>query len=94
MGKQDKLNMEHLNQILEICKKIKGFHDMVNKTQSDPNIVNYEIYVHKIIVELIQKLNNNGRSNDVKQLYLDIDKYIPEKNKKLKNALLNEYEIA
>ncbi|MDD5021103.1 MAG: radical SAM protein [Endomicrobiaceae bacterium] len=86
--------MEHLNQILEVCKKIKGFHNMVNKTQSDPNIDNYEVYAYKIIVELIQKLNNSGRTDEVKQLYLDIDKYVPEKNKKLKNALLNEYEIA
>ncbi|MDD3065384.1 MAG: radical SAM protein [Endomicrobiaceae bacterium] len=86
--------MEYLNQILEICKKIKGFHDIVNETQYDQSGAYYERYAKRVVVELIQKLNNDGRFDDVRQLYLDIDNYVPKANKKLKNILLNEYEIS
>jgi len=81
--------MKHLNLILEICKNIQGFQNIANESD-----LNFEVYVYKIVVELIQKLNNSGRFNDVRQLFLDVNKYIPETNKKLKNILLNEYEIA
>lgn len=86
--------MEKMNK--EIYQKVKKYQKLLSGDNLDKefSIWANENSIYRIIVELIQKLNNSGRFNDVNNFFLDINKYIPESNKKLKNILLNEYEIA
>jgi MoaA/NifB/PqqE/SkfB family radical SAM enzyme len=88
--------MEHIKRILSLCNQINERRQIL----LDKDLNRYMLYpdsekqAYRIIVELIQKLNNYGHFEDVKELYCELNKYIPDNDKKLKNVLLNEYEIA
>ncbi len=88
--------MEHIKKILSLCNQINERRQIL----LDKDLNRYMLYpdsekqAYRTIVELIQKLNNCGYFEDVKELYCELNKYIPDNDKKLKNVLLNEYEIA
>ncbi len=88
--------MEHIKKILNLCNQINERRQIL----LDKDLNRYMLYpdsekqAYRTIVELIQKLNNCGYFEDVKELYCELNKYIPDNDKKLKNVLLNEYEIA
>jgi len=50
--------------------------------------------IYKEIIKLISEYNGKYLYDSVKKLYGKIIKYIPQSEKKIKNILLNEYEIA
>ena len=69
-------------------KFINGYKD---------EIVNFNELLNKLCehsVLYIQHLNKTHKYNDVKQFFKTINKYIPKTKVKLKNILLNEYELA
>lgn len=88
--------MEHIKRILSLCNQINECRQIF----LDKDLDRYMFYpdnqnrAYRTVVELIQKLNNCGYFEDVKELYCELNQYIPDANKKLKNILLNEYEIA
>lgn len=61
--------------------KISNLDEILQKTYK-----NLKIY--------IQYLNKNNKYNETKKLFKNINRYIPKTEKKLKNILLNEYELA
>jgi len=50
--------------------------------------------IYKEIIKLISEYNGKYLYDSVKKLYGKIIKYIPQSEKKIRNILLNEYEIA
>ncbi|MDD5102354.1 MAG: hypothetical protein PHH62_05160, partial [Endomicrobiaceae bacterium] len=55
------------------------------------SIVN-NLYIE--VTSYIKKLNLEGKHTQVKKLYLQLNNYIADDEKKIKNILLNEYEIS
>ena len=60
-------------------------------------ISNFDEILKKIcrnVIIYVQYLNRSHKYNKTRELFKKINRYIPETEKKLKNILLNEYELA
>jgi len=75
------------------CEKYEECFFIVDKIKDKNLTCNLE-KIYKNIYSKIQHLNIIGEFEKAKEFYLKIDKYISNKEKKIKNILLNEYEIA
>lgn len=80
---------ENTEDIHVITKEIK---DMLINLRDNQNYFSYNLF--NKIASFIQKLNLEDRFEDVKFFFKEIYNIIPDNNKKFKNILLNEYEIA
>lgn len=66
-----------------------------NLDESGKNKVKHILkQIYSDISKTMQELNLNGKINSVKKIYKDVYDFIPNKEKKIKNIILNEYEIA
>lgn len=74
-------------------KKIFLFFNQLNeKNRNNIKYIENEIYYD--IVKTLQELNLEGNIKEVERIYNEVYNFIPSKEQKIKNILLNEYEIA
>ncbi len=93
----DVISIENIKKISQICINACSSSRILfeEKHATDyKDISQFKVHVYMSLVESIQILNNKGYFKEVKNLYSEVCEYIPESNKKLRNILLNEYEIA
>ncbi|MDD3065390.1 MAG: radical SAM protein, partial [Endomicrobiaceae bacterium] len=67
-------------------------HKLAIKIAEDSKISKEQIY--RDIIIYIQNLNKHDKYGKINKIFKDIYKLIPKQQKKFKNILLNEYEIA
>lgn len=97
--RNEQISTELLSYVIEINIQNKNYKEALEKISKTEKkeFEKIKVIVNNLYREIesyIKKLNLEGKHTQIKKIYSQLNKYIPNEEKKIKNILLNEYEIS